>query len=87
MTGRLNFEIDTELEPGLITSRAGVPSLVEVYRLSGRAAVVERTVMLKQRKRGPSSSEMVESFLALWAAGGERARTSISFVKTRHWPS
>lgn len=73
MTGRLNFEIDTELEPGLITARAGVPSLVEVYRLSGTAAVVERTVKLKQRKRGLSSSEMVESFLALWAAGGERA--------------
>ena len=24
MLGRLNFEIDTELEPGLVTARAGV---------------------------------------------------------------
>jgi Transposase DDE domain group 1 len=73
MAGRLDFEIDTELEPGLVTARAGIPSLVEAYRLTGTAAVVERTVKLKARKRGLSSSEMVESFLALWATGGERA--------------
>jgi hypothetical protein len=72
MSGRLNFEIDTELEPGLITARAGVPSLVEAFRLTGTAAVVERTVKLKKRKRGLSSSEMAESFFALWASGGER---------------
>ena len=72
MTGRLNFEIDTELETGLVTARAGIPSLVEAFRLTGRAAVVERTVKLKKRKRGLTSSETVESFLALWAAGGER---------------
>jgi Transposase DDE domain group 1 len=73
MAGRLDFEIDTELEPGLVTARAGVPSLIEAYRLSGTAAVVERTIKLKARKRGLSASEMVESFLALWATGGERA--------------
>lgn len=72
MNGRLNFEIDTEIEPGLITARAGVPSLIEAFRLTGTAAVVERTVKLKKRKRGMSSSETVESFLALWASGGER---------------
>ncbi len=73
MSGRLNFEIDTELEPGLVTARAGIPSLVEAFRLTGAAAVVDRTVRFKARKRGLSSSEMVESLLALWAAGGERA--------------
>jgi hypothetical protein len=73
MPGRLNFEIDTELDPGLVTARAGIPSLVEAYRLSGVAKVVERAIKLKTRKRGLSASEMVESFLALWAAGGERA--------------
>ncbi len=72
MTGRLNFEIDTELETGLVTARAGIPSLVEAFRLTGTAAVVERTVKLKKRKRGLTSSETVESFLALWASGGER---------------
>lgn len=73
MAGRLDFEIDTELETGLVTARAGVPSLIEAFRLTGTAAFVDRTVKLKTRKRGLTSSQMVESFLALWAAGGERA--------------
>ena len=57
----------------MITSRAGVPSLIEAFRLSGTAAVVDATIKFKSRKRGLSPSEMVESHLALWAAGGERA--------------
>ena len=73
MSGRLKFEIDTEIEPSLITSRAGVPSLIEAFRLSGTAAVIDSTIKFKSRKRGLSPSEMVESHLALWAAGGERA--------------
>ena len=73
MTGRLNFEIDTELEPGLVTARAGIPSLIEVFRLTGAAAVVDRSVKVKTRKRGLTASEMTESFFALWAAGGEHA--------------
>ena len=35
--------------------------------------VIDREIRLKNRKRGLSASEMVESLLALWAAGGERA--------------
>jgi len=72
MTGRMNFEIDTALEPSLLTARAGIPSLIEAFRLTGTAAVVDRTIKLKSRKRGLAPSEMVESFLALWATGGER---------------
>lgn len=73
MSRRLNFEIDTVLEPSLVTARAGVPSLVEVFRLTGAAAIVDAKVQVKARKRGLKSSEMAESFFALWAAGGERA--------------
>lgn len=73
MSGRLDFEISEELEPGLITAHAGVASLIEAFRLSGTAAVIDREVSVKQRKRGLSPSQMVESLLALWAAGGERA--------------
>ena len=73
MSGRLNFEIDSEIEPSLITARAGLPSLIEAYRLSGTAAVVADKIKFKTRQRGLAPSEMVESFLALWAAGGERA--------------
>ena len=77
----------TELEPSLITARAGLPSLIEVYRLSGTAAVIEKTVKFKTRKRGLTPSEMVESFLALWAAGGERAEDFDHAVKTQRWPN
>lgn len=83
MAGRLNFEIDTELEESLITSRAGIPSLIEAFRLSGTAAVVDSTVKVKARKRGLSASEMVESLLAMWAAGGERAEDLDQFRKDK----
>ena len=73
MSGPLNFEIDSEIEASLITARAGLPSLIEAYRLQGTAAVVADKIKFKTRQRGLAPSEMVESFLALWAAGGERA--------------
>lgn len=69
---RLNFEIDSTLEPSLVTARAGIPGLIEVFRLTGTAAAVDAGVKVKTRQRGLSPSQMVESFLALWAAGGER---------------
>ena len=65
MSGRLKFEIDTEIEPSLITSRAGVPSLIEAFRLSGTAAVIDSTIKFKSRKRGLSPSEMVEPSCAV----------------------
>ncbi len=73
MAARLDFEIDSELETGLITGHAGMPGLIEAFRQTGTAAVIDREIQLKSRKRGLSPSEMVESLLALWAAGGERA--------------
>src|ERR1700731_695594 len=73
MTDRLDFEIDVELETGLITGHAGVPGLIEAFRQTGTAAVIQREIRLKSRKRGLSVSEMVESLLAMWAAGGGSA--------------
>lgn len=69
---RLDFEIDEALETSLVTPRAGVASLIEVFRQSGAAPTIDREVKIKTRKRGLSSSQMVESLLALWASGGER---------------
>jgi Transposase DDE domain group 1 len=46
--------------------------LIEAFRQTGTAAVIEREIRLKSRKRGLSASEMVGSLLAMWAAGGER---------------
>jgi len=69
---RMDFEIDEELEPGLITARAGVPGLIEAFRFTGAANVIDERVKLKTRRRGLAPSRMVESLLALWASGGER---------------
>jgi hypothetical protein len=49
MADRLDFEIDTEIETGLITGHAGVPGLIEAFRLSGTAAVIDREVRLTQQ--------------------------------------
>ena len=73
MADRLDFEVDVELETGLITGHAGVPGLIEAFRQTGTAAVIDQEIKLKTRKRGLRASEVVESLLAMWAAGGERA--------------
>src|SRR5271155_2106986 len=72
MAVRLDFEIDVELETGVITGHAGVPGLIEAFRQTGTAAVIDREFKLNNRKRRLSASGMVESLLAMWAAGGER---------------
>ena len=64
MAARLDFEIDSELETGLITGHAGVPGLIEVFRQTGTAAVIDREIQLKSRRRGLSPSETAESLLA-----------------------
>lgn len=66
MADRLDFEIDVELETGLITGHAGVPGLIEAFRQTRTAAVIDREIKLKSRKRGLSVSEMVES---CWPCG------------------
>jgi hypothetical protein len=71
-TKRLPFEIDSEVDPSLLTAHAGVPLLVELFRTSGAAAVVDERVAIKQRQRGLKVSELAESLVGLWAAGGER---------------
>jgi hypothetical protein len=57
----------------LLTGHAAVPVLIEAFRQTGTAALIDREVQLKSRNRGLSPSEIVEGLLALWAADGERA--------------
>jgi hypothetical protein len=68
----LPFEVDSEVDESLITAHAGVPLVVELFRASGAAGVVDAEVRVKQRQRGLKVSELVESLVALWVAGGER---------------
>jgi hypothetical protein len=70
MVSRLDFEIGVELETGLIAGHAG---LIEAFRQTGTAAVIDRGVRVKRRQRGLTASEMAKSLLAMWTAGGERA--------------
>jgi len=58
MADRLGFEIDVELETGLITGHAGVPGLIEAFRQTGTAAVIDRENKVKRRKGGRSTREM-----------------------------
>ena len=69
---RLPFELDSEIETSLVTGHAGVPLVLELFRVCGAAGVVDALCSRKVRKRGLSASEMVEGLLSLWSAGGER---------------
>jgi hypothetical protein len=69
---RLPFELDVRAEAGTLTAYGGVPLVIEAFRVSGAAAVVDERVAIKRRKRGLEPSQLVEGLFALWAAGGER---------------
>src|SRR5271166_6588120 len=85
---RLDFEIDVELETGLITGHAGVPGLIEAFRQTGTAAVIDREIKLKHRKRGLSASEMVESDKYAFAAYclTEKCSQRVKRCLTKHAP-
>lgn len=71
---RLPFEIDDAIDPTLITARAGVPLVIELFRQLGVAQAVDAHLAVKQRQRGLQSSQLVESLIALWTSGGERCQ-------------
>ena len=80
MADRLDFEIAVELEAGLITGHAGVPGLIEAFRQTGTAAVMDREIKLKSRKapallRSYSlSGEPSDGSCGIHAAGGTPPR-------------
>lgn len=78
---RLGYELDNRIEEALITGHAGVPLVIELFRASGAAAVMDAQVQLKQRARGLEVSQMAESLFALWSAGGERCEDLKQLVK------
>jgi hypothetical protein len=73
-TPRLPFEIDDAIDPTLVTGRAGVPLVIELFRQLGVAAAVDAHVPIKQRQRGLLPSQLVESLIALWTSGGDRCQ-------------
>lgn len=83
---RLGYEIDPEVDESLVTAHAGVPGVAEAFRQCGAAAVVDRLIRFKTRKRGLTSGQMCASLLALWAAGGERCEDFEHFRQDRALP-
>jgi hypothetical protein len=71
---RLPFEIDDAIDPSLVTGRAGVPLVIELFRQLGIAAAIDTHVPVKQRQRGLPPSQLVESLIALWVSGGDRCQ-------------
>jgi hypothetical protein len=71
---RLPFEIDATVDPTLVTGRAGVPLVIELFRQLGVAQTIDTHVAVKQRQRGLPPSQLVESLVALWASGGDRCQ-------------
>jgi len=71
---RLPFEIDDTIDPSLVTGRAGVPLVIELFRHLGVAQVIDTHVAVKQRQRGLPPSQLVESLIALWVSGGDRCQ-------------
>jgi hypothetical protein len=69
---RLPCELAQRAEMGFITAHAGVPLVIEAFRTSGAAAVLDAGVVIKRRQRGLAPSALVEGLFSLWAAGGER---------------
>jgi hypothetical protein len=53
---RLPFEIDDTIDPALVTGRAGVPLVIELFRQLGVAQGIDTHVTVKQRQRGLSAS-------------------------------
>jgi hypothetical protein len=73
-TPRLPFEIDGTIDPTLVTGRAGVPLVIELFRQLGVAQAIDAEVAVKQRQRGLPPSQLVESLIALWTSGGDRCQ-------------
>ncbi len=71
---RLPFEIDDTIDPTLVTGRAGVPLVIELFRQLGVATTVDAQVLVKQRQRGLRPAQLVESLIALWVSGGDRCQ-------------
>ena len=71
---RLPFEIDNAIDPTLVTGRAGVPLVIELFRQLGVAATIDAHVAIKQRQRGLTPAQLVESLIVLWASGGDRCQ-------------
>lgn len=67
----LPIDLSPEPEPALLTALGGLPLVAQAFRTLKLHDSVERHVVVKQRARGFTESEVVESLVLLHAAGGD----------------
>jgi len=69
--GILPFKLIPDTDTSIVTSFAGLPLVVETMRALGVHRTVDEALHMKKRERGTyTESDYVESFIALFAAGG-----------------
>ncbi len=68
----LLFEIDPQPIEETLTALGGMPLVVQAFRSLGLPESVQQQVRVKERERGYDEATVVESFVILNAAGGER---------------
>jgi hypothetical protein len=69
--GLLPFKLIEDESGEALTSYSGLPLVLETCEALGLAGLVKQHVRIKQRQRGYSESEYVQSVIALIAAGGD----------------
>jgi len=69
--GVMPFVLEEVDAPSTLTARSGLVCVVEAARAMGLAQQTQRSVSVKQRERGYSEWEFVESLVTLMAGGGD----------------
>lgn len=69
--GLLPFKLIEDESGEALTSYSGLPLVVETCEALGLSRLVKQHVRIKQRQRGFSESQYVQSLIALMAAGGD----------------
>ncbi len=70
--GVLPFRVDPTPIDSAVTSFAGLPLVAETFRSLGLDASCHTQLGLKQRERGFTEAQMVESFALMLSGGGDR---------------
>ena len=69
--GLLSLEISPEPAPEVMTAYGGLPLVLQTMRTIGVLKSIQRHVQVKQRERGFTEAQMVESLVVLMTVGGE----------------
>jgi hypothetical protein len=71
LQGKTPFAIDLKPMEGLLTARAGLCAFSRAFRSLGGPGLCDAHVLVKERARGFTAGQQVESLVLLHAAGGD----------------